>query len=70
MKNKILYLLVLVIFLTGCSVNADITINDDMTILENVSIAFDNSLAENYHSPSQYASDFLDYYNSAISLKN
>lgn len=70
MKNKILCLLVLIIFLTGCSVNADITIADDMKISENVSIAFDNSLAENYHSPGQYASDFLDYYNSAISLKN
>lgn len=70
MKNKILYLLVLMIFLTGCSVTADITINDNMTITENVSIAFDNSLADNYHSPGQYASDYLDYYNSAISLKN
>ena len=70
MKNKILYLIIVVIFLTGCSVDADITINDDMSIKENVSIAFDNSLAENYDSPGQYAADYIEYYNSAIELKD
>lgn len=70
MKNKIIYILFLVLILAGCSVNADITINSNMIVDENISILFDNSLASNFDSTTRYAANYIEYYSSAISLKN
>lgn len=66
---KKIFLLVVLIILSGCSVTADININYDSTVDENIKIAFSNSLAVNYDSPEAYAKSYLDYYNSAINYR-
>lgn len=66
---KKIFLLFILIILSGCQVTADIKINNDATVNEDINVTFDNSSAMNYASPEEYAYDFLDYYNSAINSK-
>lgn len=68
MKKIILLLTILI--LSGCTATADIKINYDYSVSENIAITFDNALASNYDSPSKYAQSYLEYYSSAINLKN
>lgn len=69
MKKKILLLLIIII-LTGCQVNADISINYDYTVDEKINVLFDNELASNFNSPKEYAKSYLEYYNPVIKLKD
>lgn len=67
---KKMFLLLILIVLSGCSVTANIQLNNDSTMDESINVAFNNSLASNYDSPEEYAKSYLDYYNSAIKYRN
>lgn len=69
MKKKLLLLFILII-LSGCSVTSNISINENYNVEESTRISFDNSLAVNYYSPKEYANEYIEYYLSAIKLKN
>lgn len=70
MKFKKTILILIILFMTGCSVNADISINGDLSLSESINIEFKNSLANASESITEYAENYLNYYASAIELKN
>lgn len=69
MKLKIIFIVVMVFLVTGCTTEANIKLNYDYSVNEEIKIYYDNKLAINYDSPSDYAKNYISYYNPAIRLK-
>src|SRR5574344_1578435 len=72
MKKKMLFLGVLaVVLLSGCTTNANVTINNDLTSTESVKITFPNDSVDSSNTdPQCYANNYINYYRNAINLKN
>ena len=66
---KIITLIVLFTFLTGCSVDANIKINYDYTFDESIKVAFNNQTSAGSKSPETYANNVIKYYKNAIDYK-
>lgn len=69
MKKKIIILIIL-LTLTGCTVNANVNIDYNGNLNEEIIINFKNKDAVNYNTPTEYATSFINYYDNAIRYKN
>lgn len=69
MKLKSIFIIIMIFLVTGCTVDANVKLNYDYSVNEEIKIYYDNKLAVNYDSPSDYAKNYISYYNSAIRLK-
>lgn len=67
---KKIFIIFVILILTGCTVNVDFKIDDQLNINETINIDFDNSLASNYFTPYDYAKDSVEYYYDKIYENN
>jgi len=68
--KKYLILIISILILTGCSATVNINVDDYYDTTEETIISFNNSQAVNYDGVEDYVNTYLDFYKSAIELRN